>query len=265
MTIALPTGWDLVSFDEVSSTNAEAMQLARAGRSGPLWVWAQSQSSGRGRQGKSWASGPGNLYCTALLSVDLEPQVWTQLSFAAGLAVYDATARCLGAAPSPWHLALKWPNDLLLNGSKVSGILLESSVVPDAGPVLAVGIGINVCHSPVDAPAPYHATHLHAAGGDVGVEQTLEALAYAFSEWHEVWDQGAGFAHMREVWTERAHGIGEQVTVKLPDETLTGRFAGLDDDGAMVLEPDDGPKRRVLVGDLFLASQAARTAEAPGD
>ncbi len=264
MTIALPAGWDLVSFDDVGSTNAEAMQLARSGRGGPLWVWAQSQSSGRGRQGKAWASVPGNLYCTALLNIDLEPPVWTQLSFVAGLAAYDAAVRCLRPVQTPWRLALKWPNDLLLNGSKVTGILLESTVVPELGPALALGIGINVQHSPDDAPPPYHATHLCALGGEIRVEQVLEALAFAFAEWQQVWADGTGFARIREAWTERAHGIGEQVTVNMPDETLTGRFVGLDDDGAMMLEPASGPQRRILVGDLFLASQAARAAEASG-
>lgn len=263
MTLALPDGWDLAAYDEIGSTNAEAMRLARSGRSGPLWVWARSQSSGRGRQGKSWASGPGNLYSSALLTVDLEPQVWTQLSFVAGLAVHDAAAECLEGATSPWRLALKWPNDLLLNERKVSGILLESTVVPDTGPALAVGIGLNVQHSPDDAPPPYHATHMGAHGSTATVEQSLEALARAFADWFRVWDGGEGFSVVREQWTERAHGIGQEVGVNLPDETLTGRFAGLDDDGAMVLEPRDGPVRRILVGDLFLANQETLSRLAP--
>ena len=263
MTLVLPDGWGLAAYDEIGSTNAEAMRLARSGRTGPLWVWARSQSSGRGRQGKPWASGPGNLYCSALLTIDLEPQIWTQLSFVAGLAVHDAAAACLRGSAEPWRLALKWPNDLLLNERKVSGILLESTVVPDIGPALAVGIGLNVQHSPHDAPPPYHATHIGAHGDAVTVEQSLEALAQAFVGWLRTWDEGKGFSLVRETWMERAHGIGQQVKVNLPDETLTGRFAGLDDDGAMVLELQDESVRRILVGDLFLADQEALSALAP--
>ncbi len=262
MSPVLPDGWDLAALDHVGSTNAEALRLAQDGKRGPMWVWARSQSSGRGRQGKPWVSEPGNLYCTALLNVGTGPHVWTQLSFVAGLAAYDAAGRCLEGASEPWRLALKWPNDLLLNGHKISGILLESTTVADVGAVLAVGIGLNLQHSPSDAPPPYGATHLCALGGDIAVECALEHLAQAFADWRDVWADGAGFSRVRDAWTERAHGMGEQVAVNMPDETLTGRFARLDEDGAMILELEDGTERRILVGDLFLANQAHAAARA---
>lgn len=225
-------------------------------------MWARAQSAGRGRQGKKWASKPGNLYCTALLNVGLEARLWTQLSFVAGLAVYDAAAGCLEGATRSWQLALKWPNDLLLNGQKVSGTLLESTIVQDVGSALAIGIGLNVRHSPADATPPYGATHICELGGELDAEAAFGRLAKAFDEWHQVWAGGAGFARIREVWTQRAHGIGEEVAVNMPDETLTGCFAGLDDDGAMVLRLYDGTERRILVGDLFLASQAGAALDA---
>ena len=255
MSLALPDGWGLIALDMVDSTNAEAMRQVRGGLAGPFWVWAQAQSSGRGRQGKPWISEPGNLYCTAVLTVDLRPQVWTQLSFVAGLAVYDAAALCLEQAAEPWQLALKWPNDLLLNGRKVSGILLESTVVPDADPALAIGIGLNVQHSPAEAPPPYRATHIAAVVSEIGVQTAFEFLTRTFAEWQRVWDSGAGFAGIRDAWTQRAHGMGQEVSVNLPDERLAGRFSALDEDGAMILELESGAVRRILVGDVFLAEE----------
>lgn len=253
MALKLPAGWDLISLDSIDSTNAEAMRRAEAGARTPSWVWARRQTAGRGRQGKTWVSEPGNLYCSALLEMALAPQALTQLSFVAGLAVHSAAHCCLADVSRPLDLTLKWPNDLLLNGNKISGILLESTVRPGGSAVVTVGIGLNVGHSPQAETLPYAAGSLATAGASAGLEEALEHLADAFAHWLAVWNEAAGFEAVRDAWMERAHGLGTQVTVNVPDECLVGRFEGLDYDGAMILETDGGAKRRILAGDLFLA------------
>lgn len=250
----------MVELDEIDSTNAEAARRAQDGRLGPTWIWAKSQSSGRGRQGRPWVSEPGNLYCSALLSDGLELRSLTQLGFVAGLAVYDAARRSL--APAPADLSLKWPNDLLLNGAKLSGILLESTNVPHLGLAVAVGIGVNVAHSPPRSATAYETTHLSAHGKAADLRHTFEHLARAFAEWHEVWDFGAGFVRVRDTWMDRAQGLGKTVTVKMPDQKLTGRFDRLDDDGAMIMRLENGQDRRILVGDLFVPTSSQTTSNA---
>src|SRR5712691_5658318 len=127
-----------ITYDTLGSTNAEALTLARAGERGPLWITAKSQSVGRGRRGSAWSSPPGNLYATLLLSEPSPPEVAPQLSFVAALALHDAVAQC---APQLGPLLkVKWPNDLLLNGKKLAGILIEG----ESEPVFAVAIGIGV-------------------------------------------------------------------------------------------------------------------------
>ena len=246
-------GWPAIELEEVDSTNAEALRLARTGETGPLWVRAASQSRGRGRQGKGWSSDTGNLYCTLLLQGGRDPQLWTQLSFVAGLAVFDAAQACLQGA-GDYELALKWPNDLLLDGEKASGILLESTSVEGAGPFLAIGIGLNVGHSPEGDGLPYGATHLARADASVSVEAAFLALRDSFRRWYDIWANGQGFDTVRDVWKTRAQGIGRTVHVNMPGERTTGLFRGLDDDGALVLEREGGELYRVLVGDLFLAA-----------
>lgn len=256
MPVDVPDGWGSVALDSVDSTNAEALRRARQGEMGPLWVWAKTQRSGRGRHGKVWSSQPGNLYCTALLPGGRDPRLWTQLSFVAGLAVYDAAASCLNDAQDH-HLAVKWPNDLLLNGEKASGILIESTVVAQSGTALAIGIGLNVRHSPPGEGLPYGATHLARFNDTADVESAFKALMQGFSRWHDIWSQGRGFGVVRDTWMARAHGLGQRVNVNKPDGQLTGQFETLDDDGAMVLQLDDGTQQRILVGDLFLAAERA--------
>lgn len=251
--------WPAIELDRIDSTNAEALRRARSGETGPLWIRANEQSQGRGRQGKDWTSTAGNLYCTLLLNGGRDPQVWTQLSFVAGLSVFDAAEACLRDA-GQHTLALKWPNDLLLDGRKASGILLESTTVEGAGPVLAIGIGLNIGHSPAREDLPYGAAHLASVHPSARVEDVFSTLRDSFRRWHGVWDNGRGFDAVRETWKSRAHGIGETVHVNMPGERVTGLFSGLDDDGAMVLVTSDGETCRVLVGELFLAAERAGNA-----
>jgi len=253
-------GWRTVTLGDVDSTNAEALRRAHQGERGPVWIRALSQSHGRGRQGREWVSEPGNLYASLLLTEPVEPRRLTQLSFVTALAVHDTASACLEDAPDAGQLTLKWPNDVLLDGAKISGILLESTnLAPDLSAIV-VGVGLNVRHHP--ATTLYPTTHLRVHGARADVAAAFEALMKAFKARYEQWRGGEGFAVIRDLWLERAQGMGQKVNVALPDRTLTGVFAGLADDGAMMLRMEDGTEHPVLVGDLFLPN-AGRDAARP--
>ena len=142
----LPAGYELASFDEIDSTNEEARRRAQRGDRGPLWIWALKQNAGRGRRGRPWESPVGNLMCTLLLAPGVPPAQAARLSFVAALSVRDFVAEHAGTT----DVRVKWPNDVLIDGRKVAGILLESSGESGAGllPWLAVGIGVNLVHAP---------------------------------------------------------------------------------------------------------------------
>lgn len=239
---ARAAGVRLVAHDVVGSTNAEALRLARAGERGPLWITARAQDAGRGRRGASWVSETGNLYATLLLT-ELPAARAPELSFVAALAVYDAVA----ASVPELRPTLKWPNDLLLEGAKFAGILIEGEgTTPFAA---AVGIGVNcVSHPTLTA---YPATDLAAAGAVVGPELLFVALSAAMLARLAQWDRGLGFASTRADWLARASGLGEAIHVRLPERDLAGRFAGLDETGHLLLERPDGAIEAITAGEVY--------------
>ena len=233
-----------IAFETLGSTNAEALARARAGERGPLWITAQSQSAGRGRRGSIWASPPGNLYATLLLTEPSAPECAPQLSFVAALAVHDAIAGCAPALGP--LLKVKWPNDLLLGGAKVAGILIEGGT--EAVFAVAIGIGINCAHHP--AATPFPATDLAAAGADVTPERLLAALAQAMQTRLAQWQRGEGFAAIRAAWLTRAAGLGQDIKVRLPERELSGRFEGLDAAGRLLLQQAD-TTTAIAAGEVF--------------
>jgi BirA family transcriptional regulator, biotin operon repressor / biotin---[acetyl-CoA-carboxylase] ligase len=233
-----------IAHDTLGSTNAEALALARAGERGPLWITAKTQTAGRGRRGNAWVSAPGNLFATLLLTEPSPPPIAPQLSFVAALALHDAIGECAPQlGPS---LKVKWPNDLLLGGRKVAGILIEG----DSEPVFtaAIGIGVNCASHPDDTGHP--ATDLAAAGAAVGPEQLFAALVRATTRRLAHWRQGSGFASIRTDWLKRAAGLGEDIRVRLPERELAGRFEGLDESGRLLLKGTDGVTT-VTAGEVF--------------
>jgi BirA family biotin operon repressor/biotin-[acetyl-CoA-carboxylase] ligase len=233
-----------IAFDTLGSTNAEALAHARAGERGPLWITAAKQETGRGRRGKDWASPPGNLY-TSLLLTDPAPQaVASQLSFVAALALHDAVAE--GAPQLGPLLKVKWPNDLLLGGAKIAGILIEAESGPPFTAV--IGMGVNCASHP--AETPYPATDLAAAGARVAPEALLSALAVTMQARLAQWDRGAGFAAIRDAWIRRVAGLGEDIRVRLPEREFAGRFEGLDEAGRLLVRGADGITA-VTAGEVF--------------
>ena len=232
----------------LDSTNEEAKRLALAGETGPLWIVAERQLSGRGRRGRRWESPPGNLFTTGLYHWSGPLAASAQLGFAAALAVTEALEAWLGHRAA---LAIKWPNDVLAGQAKMAGILLESGAAPGGGHWLAVGIGINIAAAPENLPYPATALAAHLARGEAlpAPQAVLEPLIARF----EVWRQrlrADGFAPLRTAWLARAHGLGA------PLRTSTGQsgvFEDLSSTGALVLRQPDGRSIEIGAGEVFFA------------
>lgn len=247
---SIPSVYRLVTLDVVDSTNAEAKRLAAEGEEkapdGTL-VWAKEQTDGRGRRGRKWHSPPGNLYCSLIMRPDVALAKAAELSFVAGLAVFDA----LGSVGEPGHqVHLKWPNDVLLNDHKVAGLLLETETgggeIPDW---VILGLGVNVGVFPGDTDFP--ATSFRAEQWSATEVDFLESFCRHFMVWSGKWLED-GFSPIRRNWLQRCHGLGEEIEVRLDKETLKGVFTDLDEDGALVLKTADG-ERRITAGDVFFA------------
>ena len=236
-------------FESVASTNEVAMQRANAGRTGPLWIAADQQTGGRGRCGRSWASPPGNLSNSLLLTINRPPMVLAQLALVAGVAVHDAIGRLAPTLPT----TLKWPNDVLIGDAKICGILIESQLAAGGqAHNVVVGIGINLAHHP-DLP-DRRATSLAAQGVTATPRQAWQQLSAAFAGWLAVWSEGDGFSAICQSWQDRAVGIGSEVSVRAGGDVIFGRFGGLDTDGAMLLELPGGQRRRITFGDVHIGA-----------
>jgi BirA family biotin operon repressor/biotin-[acetyl-CoA-carboxylase] ligase len=241
------SGARLVSLDTVASTNAEALARARAGERGPLWLTARRQTAGRGRRGRRWASEPGNLHASLLLSDPAPPPRAAELSLVAALALHDALverAPMLGP-----RLQVKWPNDIVCDGAKLAGILVEGEGLPGRPLTVVVGIGVNCAHYPADTPYP--ATSLAAAGALVAPESLAQALVGTMARRLAQWDRGSGFAATRAAWLRRAAGIGAPARVRLPERELEGVIETLDPSGRLVLRLADGSAELIAAGEMF--------------
>lgn len=236
----------VVVLDEIDSTNAEARRRAEAGEAGPLWLVGLRQTAGRGRRGRAWETGEGNLAATLLFRTDRPPGEAAQVSFVAALAVADMLAEYVPAS----LVSLKWPNDPLLGGLKVSGILVESGASPLGGLWIAVGIGVNLSRKPIDSERPATSIATYREIPPPHPTEAIEVLAGAFERWRRAWSS-LGFPVIADAWTARAHGLGEPCTARLGNETIEGIAEGLDGDGALRLRLDDGRVRRITAGDVF--------------
>jgi BirA family biotin operon repressor/biotin-[acetyl-CoA-carboxylase] ligase len=230
--------------ETVVSTNEEARLRAQAGERGPLWIAAHRQTAGRGRRGRVWQGQAGNLFATGLYTFQAGPGRAAELSFATALAVADV---CDEALRDPARVKLKWPNDVLVDDRKVSGILLESGQAAGGGLWLAIGVGINLVTSPSDVERP--ATDLVTAGGDLDRTAALEVLVRSFEAYRSRWLVD-GFGPIRDAWLARAFGLGQRCEARLANETVSGVFTDLGPDGAMRLDLDAGSRRYISAGDV---------------
>ncbi|HEX2150504.1 MAG TPA: biotin--[acetyl-CoA-carboxylase] ligase [Stellaceae bacterium] len=245
----LPEGYRLLRYDRIGSTNDEAKALARAGAPEGTLVWAGEQTAGRGRRGRLWLSPPGNLYSSLIMRPAVAPARAAQLGFVAALALAEGVGALCGTA---LDIRCKWPNDVLVAGRKLAGILLESEIADnDAIDFVVIGTGANLASHPTGVEYP--ATSL-AEQGFAGVtpEQMLQAYVRRFDPWARIWRE-EGFAQIREAWLARAAGLGKDIRVRLERTTLFGRFLDLDEGGSLVIETADG-RRRIAAGEVFPAS-----------
>jgi BirA family transcriptional regulator, biotin operon repressor / biotin---[acetyl-CoA-carboxylase] ligase len=220
------------------------MALARAGEGEGLWLRADRQISGRGRQGRSWVSPSGNLFASTLVRTGEGDPPPASLALVASLALYDAVAAFLPENVRE-ALTLKWPNDLLLNGAKLSGILLERE-----DSAVVIGIGLNLAHHPDNLDRP--TTSLAAYGMAPTPDIFLRELADRFAQWVTKWRE-PGLGAIREQWLARAHPRGTALTVHDPaGRKVQGVFDGMDADGALRLRLADGSVHVMHAGDVFL-------------
>ncbi len=246
---AVAGGLPVFHFAEIGSTNAEALSRAASGAP-EQWIVADRQITGRGRRGRQWISEPGNLYSTLLLYDPAPPALSPQICFVAALAVHDAICDALPAL-DPQYLRLKWPNDLLLVGKKLVGILVEGASTGTRHAVVT-GIGVNCMHHPVDTPYPV--TDFAAEGFSLTPPLLLEKLAARMMDRLALWRGGRDFAAIRNAWLARAHDLGREIEVKLPERVLKGRFEEIDSDGALVLALPSGHREFIRAGDVFPAT-----------
>jgi BirA family biotin operon repressor/biotin-[acetyl-CoA-carboxylase] ligase len=257
-------GYRLAAYETIGSTSTEALARARAGDPGRLWVVSGEQTAGHGRRGRAWQTQSGNLAASLLLRLPSSATASATLGFAAGLALEAAIRACapdvalklaLDETSGPGaRLRLKWPNDVLLDGAKVAGILLEALTMPGAENSVVIGIGVNVLHAPEGMPYP--ATSLAACGAAVTAEELFTSLAEAWVEQEALWDAGRGFGAIRRTWLERATGIGAPVAVQLGGEVLRGTFETIDADGRLVVRASDGSARTIAAGDVHFGAAA---------
>lgn len=221
---------DIRTVPETGSTNDDVAALAREGALEGLWLRAERQSGGKGRQGRAWVSPPGNLYASTLVRLQPEDPPAPSLALVAAVALHEAVR------PHAPHASIKWPNDLLVGGAKLAGVLLERQ-----GEAVVIGFGVNLASHPRDLDRP--AASLAAAPAP---EILLARLAAAFAAWLARWRR-EGLAPVRAAWLAAAHPIG----TALATADARGRFDGLDESGALRLRLPDGALRVIHAGDVF--------------
>lgn len=231
----------IVTVAETGSTNADLLAAAREGLAEGSWLRAERQSGGRGRLGRVWHSAPGNLYASTLVRVGPDDPPAPGLALVAGVALEQVAGR---HAPAD-GLRLKWPNDLMAGAAKLAGILIERT-----GDAVIIGFGVNLAHHPEGIGRPV--TSLAALTGTAPDPGAFCAeLVEAVAEWVGCW-RVEGLAPVRSRWLERAHPTGTMLRALAPDGEIAGSFAGLGDDGALLLHDESGGVRHVLAGDVFL-------------
>jgi BirA family transcriptional regulator, biotin operon repressor / biotin---[acetyl-CoA-carboxylase] ligase len=240
------SGVRLLAYDTLGSTNAEALARGRAGERGPLWITAVQQTAGRGRRGNAWVSEPGNLYASLLISDAAPAAHLPELCFVAALAVRDAVYAATPRLAS--QIKLKWPNDLLLDGAKLAGILIEAESVGGVTAV-AAGVGVNCAHHPDNLAYP--AISLAAHHTVISPDELLHALSLTMVLRLAQWGRGSGFAAIRAEWLADAAGIGGDIHVRLSDRELTGTFETLDPLGRLMLRLPGGTLEAITVGEVF--------------
>jgi BirA family biotin operon repressor/biotin-[acetyl-CoA-carboxylase] ligase len=243
-------GQVLHCFDEVGSTSDVAKELAEDGAGHGEVVVADAQTAGRGRRGRTWVSPPGrNLYFSAILRPELPPHRAPELTLVASVAMCEAVRQSGVEAAG-----IKWPNDILVGGRKLAGILTEMAAEPDRVQWVVIGVGVNVNLSPEDLPEELRgeATSLRIEKGSEVPRALFAAACFArLEEWVERHAE-EGFAPVRDAWRRLSVTLGREVLVRTGDRELRGVAEDIDDSGSLVIRPPGGPPTTVLAGDVTL-------------
>jgi|TARA_B110000027_G_scaffold104758_1_gene111102 BirA family biotin operon repressor/biotin-[acetyl-CoA-carboxylase] ligase len=249
LSIKVPDGYGLRVLDEVDSTNTEAARLVGQ-LAGPEWILARRQTNGRGRRGRAWSDPVGNFAASLVLFPKQSPEQIALRSFVAALALYDAFVATTGRSDA---LALKWPNDVLFNGGKVAGILLETTALLGGGFALTIGFGVNLVHIPQSSRLETRATPpvcvLSETGTALEAEEFLAELAIAYAH-HETQFCAYGFSSIRQAWLARAARLGEIITARIGSNEITGRFDTIDETGHLILTTAQG-RQAIAAADVF--------------
>ncbi len=241
----LAEGFRHIAVDSCGSTNVICFERAENGEPGNLWITATEQTVGKASRGRGWVSKPGNLYSSLLLETPCKPKHLPGLTFVAAVSVYETIAHFVSGA----KVELKWPNDVLVDERKCSGVLLENRLNLERN-IVVIGMGLNCRHHPGDTNFP--ATDMLTEGVDVEPEQVFDELAARVAENLKLWNAGTGFAAIRENWLQHAWGLGKPTLVRLYDGVeVCGTFKGLDKNGHMILTGESGKDVRITVGDVF--------------
>lgn len=230
----------IIELKTVCSTNDHAKDIARQGAAAGTVVWAREQTAGRGRLGNEWVSAPGNLYMSIILYPKTPAAHVGQLSFLSAVALAAVLEKII---PPAAQVQLKWPNDVLINCKKAAGILIETE---SGAPWVVVGMGLNVANAPTGALCLHDiGVKTHTAGDILSllVDEMRERLA--------AWEK-SGFKSVRTAWLKRAYNLGQEIRARLPKETLTGVFEGIDEQGSLQLKMKDGKIKTMNSGEVFI-------------
>lgn len=234
------------AFDTIGSTNDEAFRLAKTRNESQFFVTAKRQTDGRGRRGRTWVSQAGNLYTSLYIKSPAEAERCAELSFVAAVALFETIQDCAGDIEGV--CTFKWPNDILWNGAKIAGLLLEAN--EKSGEIdIVIGMGVNCTHHPENTPYP--ATDFKSEGLDIPSEKLFEALMPRLMKTIQLWNRGQGFSAVRAMWLKHASGIGQTITVRLESEEISGVFREINERGQLVLDMSDKSERIITAGDVF--------------
>lgn len=241
----------VIQLESVDSTNAYAKLLLETEHKSPFWIAAEHQTNGRGRYQRKWISYKGNLFCSRVYSAGNALEHASNLSFVAALAVAETLLKFV----SPELIKIKWPNDVLLRGKKVSGILLESFNCRNKNYII-IGIGINLSHHPEGNlyPATNLLDNISAKSFKLSPSGILDILIDRFETINEIYFK-EGFTAIREQWLQLSHNIPGEVEVKLLNEHFSGRATGIDLNGSLLVSLPDGTIRNVSAGDVFFGGE----------
>jgi len=244
------------------------LNAAKGNDPGDVWFASLQQTAGRGRRGRTWESPPGNLAASLLIKPDVDPATAATLGFVAGVALNRALGVLLPAAcmrvgidgadggqnGDRVRIALKWPNDVLADGAKLAGILLEASKADDGRQAIVIGFGVNIVAAPVGLPYP--ATCVRDLGAAFTAEDVFERLGDSWLECIRVWRNGNGMADILEEWRDRAAGLGAPVAVNQNGDVVRGIFETVDSAGRLIVRQDNGRRITITAGDVHFGATA---------